>query len=96
MPLDIQVTGTGNQVFLVRILCRQLVADQVAAVVEIFAVHMIVFYRMPSGRFYAADAAALLGWHRIRAYGSIGGSAAAEAVQITVNSQRIRLSGRHP
>lgn len=57
--LDIQITCSSDQILLVCILTGQLVSDQMAAVVQIFTFHLIVFYRMPARRLYLADRAAL-------------------------------------
>ena len=64
----VQIPCTGNQIFLICIFCCQLVSNQVAAVVGKFAIHIIVFLRMPSRRFYLTDRTSFFGRHEILSY----------------------------
>ena len=45
--LDIQISGTGDEILLVGVLSCQLIPQQMAAVIEIFTVHNIIFHRLP-------------------------------------------------
>ena len=95
--LDIQITCSSDQILLVCILTGQLVSDQMAAVVQIFTFHLIVFYRMPARRLYLADRAALLRRHQILADIRLCHAAPSQAVQIAVmlvRLGRLFLSGK--
>ena len=59
----VEVAGAGDKIMLIGILAGKLKADQVAAVVEVLAVHAVIFRLNPSGGMDGADAAALLCGH---------------------------------
>ena len=82
--LYVQIAGSGNQVFDISILRRELVADQMTAVIEILSIHIVILRRMPARRLDFPDRAALLRRHRVLRNRSICHAAAPQAVQITV------------
>ena len=64
-PVHIHVSRTGDQILFVGIFRCQLIADQMAAIMKIFAVYKIVFYCMPAARFYFSNRTAFFRWHQI-------------------------------
>ena len=42
-PVHIQITCTGNKILLIGILSSQLIANQMTAIVQRLAVHIVVF-----------------------------------------------------
>ena len=83
--LHIQIACAGDKVFLVCVFARELIADQMTAVVEIVPVHVVVFGRLPARGLDLADAAAFFRGHEIRTDAGVGHAAAAERVQFTVS-----------
>ena len=83
-PIYIHIPGAGNQVFLVGVLPGELVADQMAAVVEVLPVHAVILHCLPACGLDRADGAPLLGGHQVRAYAGLGHAAASQPVQRAV------------
>ncbi|MPN23880.1 hypothetical protein SDC9_171273 [bioreactor metagenome] len=79
--LHVHIPGSGNQVFLVGVFPCKLIAQQVAAVVKVFAVYKAVFHRVPAGGLHLPDFAPWLCGHGVRAYIGIGRAAPAQKVQ---------------
>ena len=94
-PLYIQIPGAGDEVLLIGVFPRQLVADEVAAVVEVLAVHAVIFGQLPAAGLYLADGAPVLRGHQVPAHAGVGGAAAAQGVQGAVRFKRgpIQLAG---
>ena len=90
-PLNIHVPGPSNQVPLVGILTGQLEANQVAAVIQVAAVHQVsvVLVDPPRGLHFA-DTFPVLGRHQLLAHIGIGHAAAAKAVQLRVGLKSLR------
>ena len=63
--LGVHIPGAGDQVSRIGILRRQLISDQMTAVVQILPIHMVITDRMPAARLDHADAASLLRRHQI-------------------------------
>ena len=82
--LHVQVARAGDEVALVGIFARELVADEVAAVVEIFTVHTVVFRRLPAGGLDLTDGPALFRGHQVLPDAGVGHAAAPQLVQIAV------------
>ena len=89
-PLHIEIPSAGDEIFLVGVLPRQLIADQVAAVVEVLSIHTVVFHRVPAGGFHLADVAPVLRGHQVRAHIGVRRAAPAQSVQRAVRLKRGR------
>ena len=87
--LYVQIAGSGNQVFDISILRRELVADQMTAVIEILSIHIVILRRMPARRLDFPDRAALLRRHQILADIRLCHAAPSQAVQIAVMLVRL-------
>ena len=86
--IDIQIAGACDQVFLIGILGGQLIADQVAAVVQIFSIYEIIFGHLPARWLHLADGAALFCRHQVRSNTGIRCTTAAKFIQVTVIFKR--------
>ena len=87
--LGVQVAGAGDQIAGVGILRRQLVADQMTAVIQVLAVHRVIFHRVPAAGPHLADLASLFRGHSLLAQAGKGHPTAPQTVQ-----RRIGLIGR--
>lgn len=80
--LGVHVARAGDEVELVGALAGELVANEMAAIVEVSAVYQVVIaYGVPAGGLDHTDAAARFGGLRVRAYHRHGGAAATEVVE---------------
>lgn len=80
--LGVHVARAGDEVELVGALAGELVANEMAAIVEVSAIDQVVIaYGVPAGGLDHTDAAARFGGLRVRAYHRHGGAAATEAVE---------------
>ena len=80
--LDVQVTGPRDEVPLVGVLGGELVADQVAAIIEVAVGNeVVVADGVPSGRLDHADTPPLLGGHRLTGDDRHGAAAPAEGIK---------------
>ena len=80
--LHIHVPGTCDEVFCVGILSGKFISDQVAAVVEIVAVHdAAIFHGMPARRLHGTDGSARFRRHDFPADIGIGCAAPAQLVE---------------
>ena len=91
--VHVEVAGSGDEIFLVGVLPCRLIADQVAAVVEILSVHAVVFDRVPAGGLHLADLSPVLRGHQVRAHIGIRRAAAAQGIQRAVG---FKGRGRRP
>ena len=82
--LGVQKAGAGDEVALVGVLPGQLVADEVAAVVEILPVHPVILHRVPAGGLHLADLSPGLGGHERGAEVGIGRPAAPQGIQRSI------------
>ena len=82
--LHIQVSGAGDQIVLVGVFPCQLEADEMTPVVQIAAVHKVVFRGLPSRGVHLADAFPVLGGHQVLPDAGGGGAASAQGIQGTV------------
>ena len=82
--IHIHITGAGDQISLVGIFARQLEADQMAPVVEIFTIHKIILGSDPAGGFYLADIAPVFRRHQISANAGHGIGASVQRIQIFI------------
>ena len=82
--LHIHIAGASDQIPLVGILTGELKANQMAAVIQIFAVHEIVFRGDPAGGAYHTDIFTLLRGHQVTANAGHGIGAAVQGIQIAV------------
>ena len=55
--INIEVSCAGDQVLLICILAGQLIADEMAAIIEVLSIHTIVLDCVPSSWFYLANTA---------------------------------------
>ena len=83
-PLHVQVARAGDEVAFVGVFAGELVTDEMAAVIEIFSVHIVVFCRLPAGGPHLPDAAALLRGHQLLSHAGIGHAAAPLRIQLAV------------
>ena len=81
---DIQIPGTGNQVLLVGIFSSQLVSDQMAAVIQIFSVHTIIFHGLPAGGLDRTNGTTAFHRHQIGTNVGICHTTTAQLIQLTV------------
>ena len=82
--LNIQISCSGDQVLLICILRRQLVSDQMAAVIHIFSIHEVILLIVPARRLDLPDRAAFFRRHRIRTYRSVCHAASSQRIEVTV------------
>ena len=82
--LHIQIAGTGDEVHPVGILAGQLVTDEVATIVERFAVHKVILILDPAGGLDAADGAAFLCGHDVLTDAGHGLAAATQFIQFGI------------
>src|SRR5699024_7414210 len=82
--LDIHVTGAGDKIFFIGVLSSELIADEMAAVIEVFSVDEIVFHSVPPTWFYLTDTAPFLCGHCVWVYVGTGSSASSQIIQLTV------------
>ena len=75
--LDVQIARAGDEVSLVGVLARELVAQKMAAIEQVLALHEIVLGHLPSGGAHLADGTALLRGLGLGAHDGEGGGAAA-------------------
>ena len=80
----IEIPGAGDQVLGVGVFRGQLIADQVAPVVQVFPVDAFILHGLPARGLHAADGAPFLGGHGFPSHIGVGRAAAAQAVQFTV------------
>ena len=78
--LGVHKPGACDEVFLVGVLPGQLVANQVAAVIEVLAVHPAILCRVPAAGFHLADLPPGLGGHDLLADVGVSHPAAAQVV----------------
>ena len=83
-PRNVQVPGASNQVLLVGVFRRQLIADEVAAVVQVLAVYAVILHRLPAGGLYLANLRPLLRGHGVQPHAGHGGAAPPQLVQLAV------------
>ena len=83
--LHVQIAGAGDEVLLVGVLAGELVADEVAAVIEVLAVHAVILYRLPAGGLHLSDGPPLLRRHQVHAHAGGRLAAAAQLVQGAVD-----------
>ena len=83
-PLGVQVAGAGDEVLLVGVLRRQLVADEMAPVVEAFPLHTVIAHRVPAGGFDLADVPPFFCGHQISADVGVGGGTPSQLVQLAI------------
>ena len=76
----VQISGPGHEIPFVRIFGGELITDQMTAVVEVFAVYVVVLHGVPAGRFDHTDPSALFRWHGCFADIGISSAAAAERI----------------
>ena len=86
----IHIPGSCDQILCVGILAAEHISNQMAAIIQIFAIYKIVFYRMPAGGFYHTDGSSLLGGHDLLTYTGIRYTAAAQSIQRTVLLKSLR------
>ena len=91
--LDIKVSRAGDQVLLVCILGGKLPADQVTAVIQIFAVHAVILDRMPSGWLDLTDRTAFFSicGHQLLSDIGVCRAAPSEIIQIRIFLKRFGL-----
>ena len=82
--LHIHISGACNQISLVGVLPCELVAYEMAPVIQVFAVNIIIFNGMPACRLHRTYTAALFYRHQIHAYIGIGTAASAQTVKTAV------------
>ena len=87
-PLNVQVPGAGYQIAGVSIFGSQLVANQVAAVVQVFAIHAVISHGMPAAGFDLPYAATFFGGHEVLSYAGCRSPAAPKGIK-----RAIRLVG---
>ena len=80
-PLHIHVAGAGDEIFLVGVFSGKLVADEMAAVIEVLAVHDVILHRLPAGGLHLADLTTLLRGHQILSHIGVSGAAPAQKIQ---------------
>ena len=77
-PLHVEIAGAGDEVLLIGILTAELIADEMAAVVQVLAVHDVIFHRLPAAGLDLADAVPFLHGHQVQTDVGIGGAAPAK------------------
>ena len=80
----IQISGSGNQILRVRILCRQLVVNQMTAVVEILSAHDIILDRVPATWLHRSDGSTFFCRHDFFADVRIGYATSSKIIQAAV------------
>ena len=86
--LHVEIPRARDQVAFVGVFTGQLVADQVAAVVQVFAVNKVILDRLPAGRLDLPDRAALLCRHQVGGDAGVRRAAPAEQVERRVFLER--------
>lgn len=64
-PIHIHVPGVGAQVLLIGVFRREMIADQMVAVIQILPVYMVVLHRMPAGGVHLATALPLFRGYQV-------------------------------
>ena len=71
-PLHVEIAGAGDEVLLIGILTAELIADEMAAVVQVLAIHDVIFHRLPAAGLDLADAVPFLRGHQVLSDAGIG------------------------
>ena len=79
--IHIHGSGSGDEVAHVGVFSSQLISQQVAAVVNVLAVHPVVLMHAPAGRLHRADGSAFFGWHGFLTHKRRAFTATAQAIQ---------------
>ena len=87
-PLYIHIARSGYEIFLICIFRRKLIANQMTAVIKVFAVHNVILYGMPSGRLDFSDISALLCRHQICSDVCKSRLASSKRVQLSIRFKR--------
>ena len=88
-PLHVEIAGAGDEVLLIGILTAELIADEMAAVVQVLAIHDVIFHRLPAAGLDLADAVPFLRGHQVQTDVGIGGAAPAKQIQAAVSLERV-------
>ena len=86
---NIQITSARDKIPCICIFSRKLIAQQMAAIIQVFAINAVILYGMPSCWFYLTDRTPLLGRHNILTHASVCHAAAPQFVQLGVELVRI-------
>ena len=79
-PFNIEVSSPGDQILFICIFTSQLKSNQMTPVVQIFAVHTVIFHGMPAGWLYLANTSAFLRRHDILAHTGVGHAASSQII----------------
>ena len=88
--INVQRSCAGDEVPFIGVFRRQLVSNKVTSVVQVFAIHKIIFDRVPSRWFYLTNGPALFGRHSLSADTGVRYSAAPKTVKLAVILERGR------
>ena len=83
-PVHVHIAGSRDQILVIGVFSRELKADEMAAIVEVFSIHDVILYRLPARWLDRADAFPILGGHQIHADAGNGNTAAPQGIQLTV------------
>ena len=62
-PFNVEIPGACDQVLHVGVFCRELIADQVTAVIKIFSINAVIPDRVPAAGLDLSDTPPLLSRH---------------------------------